>query len=168
MLLIGFPGLAACLLMEALLQWKYLGSNNNVGLGACIAVIYLYIVIFQCVDGASFIWMSEIFPTNIRAKGISLGFFSYFVGAITYTTPSVLAFKTIKYNMYFLYVGLCIISTVVVYYYVPETKQLPVEEIGALFGDAVIVHLTADGHGIVEEQEMIKIGQSAVVHTENA
>jgi hypothetical protein len=26
------------------------------------------------------------------------------------------------------------------------------EEIGALFGDEVIVHLTADGHGIVEDK----------------
>ena len=26
------------------------------------------------------------------------------------------------------------------------------EEIGALFGDEVVVHLTADGHGIVEDK----------------
>ena len=59
--------------------------------------------------------------------------------------------------MYFLYMGLCCISTIITYFYIPETKCLPVEEIGALFGDEVIVHLTADGHGIVEEQMEIKI-----------
>lgn len=71
--------------------------------------------------------------------------------------------------MYFLYMALCLVSTVIVYFYCPETKQLPIEEIGALFGDEVIVHLTADGHGIVEENEMVKIDQaSTVVHTETA
>ncbi|KAK7887649.1 hypothetical protein LTR67_009550 [Exophiala xenobiotica] len=157
MLLIGFPALAMCLLLEAVLQSQYLGTDNKAGLGACVAVIYMYIIFFQGVDGPSFIWMSEIFPTTIRAKGISLGFFSYFVGAITYTTPSVLAFKNAKYNMYFLYMGLCMVSTVIVYLYCPETKQISVEEIGALFGDEVVVHLTADGHGIVEQDEMVKV-----------
>jgi hypothetical protein len=75
------------------LQWQFLGTDHKGGLAACVLIIYVYIVMFQCVDGPSFIWMSEIFPTNIRGRGIGLGFFSYFVGAITYTTPSALAFK---------------------------------------------------------------------------
>jgi hypothetical protein len=53
--------------------------------------------------------------------------------------------------MYFLYMGLCIISTIITYLYIPETKRVPMEEIGALFGDEVVVHLTDDGHGILEE-----------------
>lgn len=69
--------------------------------------------------------------------------------------------------MYFLYMGLCIISTIVVYFYIPETKQIPIEEIGALFGDEVVVHLTADGNGIVEEGKEVKIEESTtVVHAE--
>ena len=59
--------------------------------------------------------------------------------------------------MYLLWMGLCLISTVLVYFYIPETKRLPVEEIGALFGDDVIIHLTADGHGIVEAEKELNI-----------
>lgn len=90
---IGFSSLAACLLAEAVLQSHYLGTNSTSGLAACLVFIYLYIVCYQFVDAPSFIWCAEIFPTTIRAKGISLAFFAYFVGAITYTTPSALAFK---------------------------------------------------------------------------
>lgn len=90
---IGFPGLAGCLFAEGLLQWKYLGTDNKAGNGAALFFIFLYIVFYQCVDAPSFVWAAEIFPTNIRAKGVSLALFAYFVGAITYTTPSVLAFK---------------------------------------------------------------------------
>ncbi len=64
--------------------------------------------------------------------------------------------------MYFLYMGLCCISTIIVYLYIPETKRLPVEEIGALFGDEVVVHLTADGHVIVEEQMELKLAGEKV------
>ena len=53
--------------------------------------------------------------------------------------------------MYFLYRGLCLVSEVVVYLYMPETKCVPLEELGALFDDNVVVHLTDGGHGIVEE-----------------
>lgn len=53
--------------------------------------------------------------------------------------------------MYLLYMALCLIAFVIFYFYLPETKQVPMEELGALFGDEVVVHLTADGRGIVEE-----------------
>lgn len=54
--------------------------------------------------------------------------------------------------MYLIYMSLCICCTIIVYFFVPETKQIPLEEIGALFGDEVVVHLTADGHHIVEKR----------------
>ncbi|KAK5021905.1 hypothetical protein LTS07_010487 [Exophiala sideris] len=173
MFLIGFPSLAVILLIEGILQWQYLGTNNNPGLAGCVFVIFVYIVVFQTVDGPSFIWMAEIFPTNIRGRGIGLGFFSYFVGAITYSTPSNLAFKNIKYRMYFIYMGLCLISVVIVYLYIPETKQLPVEEIGALFGDEVAVHSTRDGHDIVEHDQAAQPDvkpsqQTDLMHAEKA
>jgi hypothetical protein len=53
--------------------------------------------------------------------------------------------------MYFIYAGLAVASTIITYFYIPETKQNPVGEIGALFGDKVVVRLTADGHGLVTE-----------------
>ena len=93
MFLIGFPSLAVTLLVEGLLQRQYLGSDNQPGLRACVAIIAVYFAVDQLIDGPGFIWMSEIFPTVIRAKGISIGFASYFVACITYTTPGALAFK---------------------------------------------------------------------------
>lgn len=68
--------------------------------------------------------------------------------------------------MYYLYMALCLVSFVVIYFYIPETKQISMEEIAALFGDEVVVHLTADGHGIVEDGEVTKI-EKAMSHEEN-
>jgi hypothetical protein len=92
-LVIGFPALALNLLAEALLQRAYLGSTNQAGLGAAVGFIFLFIVLFQFIDAPSFVWCSEIFPTTIRAKGIGLSMFAYFVGFITFSTPGALAFR---------------------------------------------------------------------------
>ncbi|KAK3116865.1 hypothetical protein LTR53_002305 [Teratosphaeriaceae sp. CCFEE 6253] len=150
LMLIGYPLLALLLLAQALLQNAFIDTTSTGGLAACLLFLLLYILAYQFVDAPSFAWASEIWPTTLRAKGISLTFFAYFIGAITYTTPGALAFKNIGWHMYLLYMGLCIISGVVVYFYIPETKGLPMEELGALFGDVVVVHLTADGTALKE------------------
>lgn len=93
LLVIGFPCLAACLLGEALLQWRYLGTDDKAGNAACLLFMFLFIICFQFVDAPSFIWAAEIFPTTIRAKGLGVTLFAYFVGAITWSTPGALAFQ---------------------------------------------------------------------------
>ncbi|OQU95925.1 hypothetical protein CLAIMM_02080 [Cladophialophora immunda] len=152
LLLAGF-GIVACILFtEALLQWKYQGTPSKAGNGACILFIFLFIAFFQCIDAPTFVWTAEIFPTAIRAKGVSIAICAYFVGTITFSTPAPVALQSIKWGMFLIYAGLCVISFIFTYFYIPETKGLPVEEIGALFGDTVAVHLTADGAGLVEDK----------------
>ena len=96
---IAFPSLAACLFAEGLLQWKYLGTTDKAGNSACVFVLFMYIICYQAVDAPSFVWSAEVFPTTIRAKGLGLTLFAYFVGAITYTTPSALAFKNMSASL---------------------------------------------------------------------
>lgn len=60
-----------------------------------------------------------------------------------------------KWHMYLIYMGFCIICEVVVFFYVPETRAKPVEEMGALFGEEgeIMLHMTSDGKGIVEKPD---------------
>lgn len=104
----GFALTACVTLAEALLQWKFQGTSNKAGNAAAVLFIFIFVVIVQvCVsldvlwtmkliiykgiDAPSFVWASEIYPTNIRAKGISLLVFSYFTGTITFSTPAPVA-----------------------------------------------------------------------------
>lgn len=64
-----------------------------------------------------------------------------------------------KWGMFLIYTGFCVFSFFIVYMFIPETRNLPVEEIGALFGDPVVVHLTADGEGIVEDKQLIELDE---------
>jgi Sugar (and other) transporter len=71
---------------------------------------------------------------------------------------------TSKWGYYLLWCGLCVVSFFIVYFFIPETARLPMEEIGALFGDEVVVRLTADGHSILEDKLE---NLHASVHLEN-
>ena len=114
------------LLGEALLQRSFIFNTNKIGskggLAACLLFLFFYIVAYQAVDAPSFIVASEVFPTIVRSKGIALTFFAYFVGAITYTTPSALAFKNIGWHMYLLYMALCAIAGIICYFVIPEVS----------------------------------------------
>jgi hypothetical protein len=48
--LIGYPLIALCLLTEALLQWKYVGSDSKVGNGVALAFIFVYIILYQLIE----------------------------------------------------------------------------------------------------------------------
>jgi len=167
LLLIGFPFVSLILLAEAVLQSKYLGSSYDAGNGACLFFIFFFIFAYAiCLETPCVVWCAEIFPTTIRAKGIGLTFFSYFVGAITYTTPAPTAFRVIQWRMYFVWFACSVVSTFVVYFFIPETTRIPIEEIGALFGDDVIIHLTADGQGIVEKDKLAALDFPESIHVE--
>lgn len=76
---------------------------------------------------------SEIFPTRIRAKCVSITTavswnFNALIGKIG---PLLLA--SIGYGTYVFFGSWCFTMAVFVYYYVPETKGRSLEEINAIF-----------------------------------
>ena len=59
--------------------------------------------------------------------------------------------------------GCCLICEVVVYFYIPETRGKPVEEMGALFREEVMLHMTSDGRGLVEKPGCVTVEEIEVV-----
>jgi hypothetical protein len=68
--------------------------------------------------------------------------------------------------MFLIYAGLCVISFIITYFYIPETKGLPIEEIGALFGDTVAVYLTCDGESIIGDKQEGQIEENTMCTVE--
>lgn len=159
--------IAVVLLINAILQKTYVGTDHKAGNGACVAFIFMFIAVYSLfIDPPQFVFVSEIFPTAIRPKGIGIAFFAYFVGAITYTAPAAVAFQNIGWRMYMVWFAVTCVSSVLIYFFVPETKGLALEEVGELFGDKVALHLTSDQRGIVEQTDE-KNDLPSVAHTED-
>ncbi|KAH0840104.1 general substrate transporter [Lanmaoa asiatica] len=80
---------------------------------------------------------AEIFPLRARAKGMSLstGTNWLFNFIIAFITPPL--FEVMNAGYYFLLVGFCIISFIVVWFIYPETAHKTLEELGEVFGDRV-------------------------------
>ncbi|KAF2502955.1 general substrate transporter [Lophium mytilinum] len=169
--LIGFPLTGLALLAEALLTRQYAKSDNKTGNAAAVFFLFFYIVVYDIfIDPPSFVYAAEIWPTAIRPKGIALAFAAYFVGAITYTTPAAVAFKNIGWKFYLVWIGCNVVSTIVIYFYLPESKGRSMEEMGDLFGDVVVVHLAQDGKGLVKGDVELPVPVSekeAVIMVEN-
>jgi len=167
---VGFPLCGLILLAEALLQRQYAGTDNKAGNAACVLFLFIFIHVFDfTIQCPTTVVVAEIWPTEIRSKGLGLAWFSYFVGAITYATPSALAFQNIGWRMYMVWLACDIVSTVVVYLYVPETANKTLEEMGDLFGDEVIVHITGDGEHFEETNvsvELDKMNAAATAYHE--
>jgi sugar porter (SP) family MFS transporter len=124
LLLIGAVGTALCLAgvagiflahqHEELLVWLLVG----------------YIAFFAFSQGAViWVYIGEVFPNRVRAKGQSLGSFSHWLmnGLITLVFP-VMAAKSGGYPFVF-FAGMMVVQFVVVLSFYPETKGLSLEEL---------------------------------------
>jgi MFS family permease len=108
-----------------------------------------------CVDANTYVYVSEIFPTHIRSRGVSFGLAILFLSTIAYLEAAPTAFAQVGWKYYLLFIILTAINIPLVWYYFPETKGLSLEEIGEKFGDEVAVHLTN-----ITEEEKLKLDEA--------
>ncbi|KAJ7596906.1 general substrate transporter [Mycena floridula] len=82
-------------------------------------------------------WMypPEIMPLTIRAKGVSLSCatnwaFNFIVGSLTPSLQELIGWRLYPMHGFF-----CVCSFILVYFFYPETKGIPLEEMDAVFGE---------------------------------
>jgi predicted MFS family arabinose efflux permease len=133
---------------------------------AVVALMFFVFFYGLFIDAASFIYSSEIYPTQIRARGVAMATATYFIACITYVTPGATAIARIGWRYFLVFVCLTVVTILVIYFMYPETKGRSLEELAELFGDRVVVHVTN-----ATEEERARIEQeikSEVVMSEHA
>ncbi|KAK3724876.1 hypothetical protein LTR37_000924 [Vermiconidia calcicola] len=139
-LLTGFTGVLVALIIEIAMLAEYVPYGNIAGTKVAVFAIMFFVFFYGLfIDAASFIYSSEIYPTNIRSRGMALATFTYFVACITYVTPGAVAIASIGWRYYLLFMCLTVITIVVIYFVYPETNQKSLEELAAYFGETVIM-----------------------------
>jgi MFS family permease len=100
----------------------------------------------------SSVYVSEIFPTHIRSKGMALSISGYFLSLLIYLQASPTAFADIQWRyvpnqpasnqvltrddrFYIVFLVALTFFIIPTFFYYPETKNIPLEEINRLFGD---------------------------------
>lgn len=165
-LAIGFAGLIFVLIGEiALLSLPVSKQNSGTAAGA-VVFLFGHIVFYgSFIDATTYIYVSEIFPTRLRAVGTSLSISGLFLASLIFTQAASSAFAAIQWRYYIgkwscsvdfvlntdgrsfaVFTVLTFIMTLLIYFFFPETKGLSLEEVAKLFGDPV-----ADGTHVVGE-----------------
>ncbi|KAH9062137.1 general substrate transporter [Lactarius vividus] len=143
-LLLGSGSLAVALAVIGGLQYH----SNTLPFGdarvptadGIFAAVCIYPFIFGATWGPT-PWLlgAEIFPLRARAKGMALSTISNWACnfIIAFITPPL--FDAISGGYYFVLVGFCIVSGVVVFFVYPETAHATLEQLAQVFGDTSVL-----------------------------
>lgn len=88
-----------------------------------------------------YLYVSEIFPTEIRPIGMGFSLFGQFASTIILLQTAPIGIDQVGWKYYLVIIAWCIFFIPIVYFFFPETARLSLEEISARFGDDVAVHV---------------------------
>lgn len=136
----GAFGCACVLSIEAALVANFLGGTNISGLAAAVSFLFIFLFTFNLfVEGPSFYYAGEIFPTHIRAKGMTINVIGFCLVNILWLEIAPTAFSTIQWKYYVVFICLSIFGSAVIFFTFPDTLGKPLEEVARLFGDDELV-----------------------------
>ncbi|OAP58403.1 hypothetical protein AYL99_07493 [Fonsecaea erecta] len=117
---------------------KYAGTAHEAPQRAIVAMFYIFELGYcMFVEGASYTYVSEMWPAHLRAKGSALGVASIYLVDTIYVEASLYAFVSIGWKFYLVFIVAGVFFLTVFLLLAKETKGKPLEEIAGLFGDQV-------------------------------
>jgi len=128
LLLIGSVGCSVCL---AGVAYLFFAQTHQ---GLLVWLLVGFIAFFSFSQGAViWVYISEVFPTPVRAKGQSLGTFTHWLlnAAISWSFPIVAA--TSRGVPFIFFAAMMALQFVVVLLFYPETKNISLEEMQKRF-----------------------------------
>ncbi|KAJ5683080.1 hypothetical protein N7462_006245 [Penicillium macrosclerotiorum] len=168
MFITGFVGIIVTTSCLAAMTAEYAGTSNRVGNGFGILFIYLYLA-FQgtCCDTTMYLYVSEIFPTEIRPIGMGFSLFGQFAATLILLETAPMGFNNAGWKYYLVIICWSTFFIPVIYFFFPETARLTLEEIAMNFGEEVAVHLSygTDEEGARRDGDLPQSGDILEIST---
>lgn len=151
---IGLVGALASLISEAAIQARFLGGTNKSALAGGVAMLYSYVFFYAMfLDGCSFWYVGEIFPSHLRANGFALAMAGICLADIIWLGAAPTAFAAIGWKYYLFFIIITAITAVTVYFKFPNTLNVPLEEVARMFGDDDQIVSSLSGKSFEEEHK---------------
>ncbi|KAF7548430.1 hypothetical protein G7Z17_g7062 [Cylindrodendrum hubeiense] len=148
-------GTAVALLGEIIMLAVFGDSDNRAATSAAVFFLFLHIGFYgSCLDASTYVYASEIWPTQLRAKGCALSTSGLFVASLVLLMAAPTAFAAISWRYYLVFFSVTFVSIFIFGVFFPETKGLPLEEIAQKFGDHVEIHLI-EGRAVIGDKDVI-------------
>ncbi|KAF0315081.1 hypothetical protein GQ607_017692 [Colletotrichum asianum] len=135
----GTASLAATLAILLALSKYYPDDRNLAGSSAGVAFIFIFSFLYAVFfNSTNWVLVSEIFPLHLRGTGVGFAIFTQATTAIWLSQVSPTAFEALEWKFYFIFIATNVSAGLVYYSFLPETNQLSLEQIAAVFGDAAV------------------------------
>ncbi|KAI3584180.1 general substrate transporter [Fusarium oxysporum f. sp. albedinis] len=138
LMVIGITGAAIAISCESAMVARFAGTGKAIGNGFGVLFLFLFITFFAGGMDAYDVYLSEIFPTWMRAQGVSFSVAGLFTTTLLYTGSASVAFSEIGWKYYLVFIFASLTGAGIIWHFFPETNGLSLEEIGVLFGDEVV------------------------------
>jgi MFS family permease len=170
-LIYGAAGITICLIIQAALSSQNLdGTRHGFSIGSVFFLFLVSIIFSMSFGPISWVYMSEVMPMQIRARGnaFATGIGNWLVSTL-FAQVSPIGLGQVGWKYFFVFVAFNICVTIpVVAIFFKETKQKSLEEIDLLFGGRALGTLPenlADKEGTILQD--IKGPQVAGEHREH-
>ncbi|KAK5459528.1 hypothetical protein LTS15_003656 [Exophiala xenobiotica] len=125
---------------------KYSETNSKGYAAAALTFLFLYVTAYGgAIDVNQFTVATEIFPSHLRSMGTGIAMSGLFLADTLWLQLASTAMTTIGWKYYLVFLCLGVVHTIYLYFNLPETTGLALEEIDALFGKAVAGHIQDEG-----------------------
>ncbi|KAG0652789.1 polyol transporter 1, partial [Hyphodiscus hymeniophilus] len=141
LLLFTFPQMAWTLLAAGFCT--YIPGIGSVHVGMVAFFVYLFSAFYACGEGpVPFAYSAEVFPLSHREIGMSWASSTTFFWAtvLSLTFPRMLRAMGLV-GAFGFYAGLNVVAFVLIFLFMPETKQLTLEELDYVFGVPTHIHI---------------------------
>ena len=121
--MIGYFGVITALVGECICVDIFNRTGSRSAAAAAVFFLFWHIVCFSSTcDATSYIYAAEIFPTPVRAKGLAVSISGLFIATIIFLQCAPVAFATISWRYYLLFIALMVVLLAVIWFYFPEVR----------------------------------------------
>ncbi|PKX94189.1 putative MFS sugar transporter [Aspergillus novofumigatus IBT 16806] len=155
LLIVGGIGMGLCMIIVAAVETETPSPHGvkteSVGI-SIVFLLFLFIFFYKPSWGATvWIWTSEVFSMNVRAQAVGMASQTQNVANAIFQQFFPIFLKNCGFYAFYMFAGVNFLLAVFVWFFIPETKQVPLEEIDALFGGAN--HVTNGERMMIGEKE---------------
>ncbi|KAJ5620673.1 hypothetical protein N7510_004657 [Penicillium lagena] len=160
LLVVGAIGMGICMIIAAAVETEtpVLASgakSEPVGI-AIVFLMFLFILFYKPSWGATvWIWTAEIFSMNVRAQAVGMASQTQNVANTIFQQFFPIFLNNDGFYAFYLFAGINFLLALFVWFFIPETKKVTLEEIDTLFGGAN--HVT-NGEEVLAHQKAAQIG----------
>ncbi|KAK1827312.1 putative quinate permease [Podospora conica] len=134
----GAAVMAFSMLVNGALPQIYPNNINHTADFICIVFVFIYSFGFSMGFGsAAWVYGSEIFPTAIRARGLSFAASGGAVASIAVSHIWPVGIHRIGSKIYFFFMAVNLVCVPIIWIFYPETKGRSLEDMDALFSKGV-------------------------------